>query len=347
MRVGVYALAKDEESNVHDWAASCADADEICVTDTGSTDETVSALLQQGVSVQTGFVKPWRWDDAHNLSLNHLDPTCDVAIRLDLDERLQPNWREYLEKAWTPDINNLRYKYIWSWRKNGDPGLVFYCDRIHAREGFRWSSATHEGLVCWTGEKKQAVSQDLEIHHFRKQGKRHKSDLFLLSVAVREQPHDARCQWYYARELDYMGDGRTIDEYKKYLTKEGGTITETSYALRRLFCLTGDEKFLHEAAEKASNEPEAWERLAFVKYQQKKWKACLAFARSAIACSSEQTHCSDLDAKARALDLASVASWQLNEKPQALEFAVNALAQLPNDQRILSNVSAMKQILER
>ena len=114
MRIAVYALARNERKHVDEWAASCHEADFRVVTDTGSTDGTVEALMDRGVTVCHGYVCPWRWDDAHNLSLNHVPPDADVCIRLDLDERLQPGWRQAVERAWTGDVNNLRYQYVWS-----------------------------------------------------------------------------------------------------------------------------------------------------------------------------------------------------------------------------------------
>lgn len=345
MKIGVYALAKNEEKHAPYWADSCKEADVRVVTDTGSTDRTVEILEDEGVTVVRGFVCPWRWDDAHNLSLAHLPPDVDVCVRLDLDERLQPGWREAIEKAWTGEVNNLRYKYIWSWKADGKPGLAFYGDRVHAREGFRWMSATHEGLVCWAGEKRQAVAEGLEIHHHRDQGKQHKSDLRLLEVAVREAPHDARVRWYYARELDYAGRPEAAGEFAGYLAMKGGQITERSYARRRLYALTGEELHLHKAAAEAGDEPDAWERLALVRYHQKNWTECLAFAESAIAAAGPGTHATDPAARGRAYDLASVAAWELGHKPQGLQYAEKAAAELPTDERIANNVRQMRQIL--
>lgn len=345
MKIAVYALAKNECKHALAWADSCAEADVRIVTDTGSTDGTQGILTQLGVTVVSGYVVPWRWDDAHNLSMQHVPPDVDVCIRLDLDERLQPGWRQAIERAWRDGVNNLRYKYVWSWKPDGSEGLVFLSDRVHARSGFRWTAATHEGLVCWTGDKVQAMAEGLVIHHHRDQGKQHKTDLMLLEVAVREAPHDARARWYYARELEYAGRPEAAAEFAAYLRMPGGQLTERSYAMRRLYALTGEEIHLHRAAAEAGNEPDAWERLALARYHQKNWKECLAFAESAIACTDVGTHATDPFAKARAYDLASVASWELGNRPQALTYAAQAAAELPDDKRVKANVAAMRQIL--
>lgn len=346
MKIGVYALAKNEVHHVAAWAESCQEADVRVVTDTGSTDGTVAALEAAGVDVARGYVVPWRWDEAHNLSLHHLPADCDIAIRLDLDERLLPGWREAVERAWRDGVNNLRYRYVWSWTDDGRPGLTFYCDRVHARAGFRWTSATHEGLVCWAGEKHIAIVEEgLEVHHFRAAGKKHATDLELLRVAVREAPHDSRARWYLAREMDYAGMAEAADEFRAYLAMDGGQPTERAYACRSLARLTGEERWMHQAAKEAVWEPDAWVGIALGHYRDGRWKDCYAFALQALSATGPTTHATDPKAKTKALDLAAVAALNLGDAPQALRLAMDALAQCPGDDRLSANVAAIKQIL--
>lgn len=345
MKIAVYALAKNEVKHALAWADSCAEADLRIVTDTGSTDGTQGVLLQQGVTVCNGYVVPWRWDDAHNLSLNHVSPDVDVCIRLDLDERLQPGWRQAVEAAWRPGVTQLRYRYVWSWTHDGRPGLEFLCDRVHARHGFRWSAPTHEGLVCWSGERVQAMAPGLEIHHHRDAGKKHKTDLELLRVAVREAPHDARAQWYLAREMDYAGLPETADAFLAYLKMPGGAATEVAYACRVLWRLTNDESHLHFATQASPDEPEAWEKLAYCAYARREWPKVIEYAKAAINANAPTTHASEPDAKTKAYDLLAVALWELGERPQALTAAKAAVARCPGDPRLAGNVAAMEQIL--
>jgi hypothetical protein len=344
MKIGVYALAKNEVKHVADWAASCVDADVRVVTDTGSTDGTAEALESAGVTVARGTVVPWRWDDGHNLSLHHLPADVDVCVRLDLDERIQPGWREAIERAWV-DVNNLHYRYVWSWHGPGVPGLVFHSDRVHARHGFRWSAATHEGLACWTGDKRVAFCEGLEIHHHRDAGKRHKTDLELLRVAVREAPHDPRPHWYLAREMEWAADPGAAAMFSHYLGMPNGQVTERAYALRALHRLTGDEKHLHAAAKEAIGEPDAWQQMAYCHYRRQEWREVYAFSHQAIAASWPGTHATDPHAKAKAYDLASVAAWNLGNRPEALQLAREAVARCSSDPRLAANVEAMERIM--
>ena len=348
MKIGIYALAKNEEKHVFDWADAADDADVLVVTDTGSTDTTVQRLKAAGVTVATGNVCPWRWDDAHNLSLHHLPGDCDVAIRVDLDERLQPGWRPALERAWVDGVNNLRYRYVWGWQDHpgGRPGLTFHCDRVHARHGFRWTGATHEGLVCWAGERKVAIADGLEIWHYRDQGKRHNTDLELLRVAVAEAPHDARARWYLARECDYLGRPEAAAQFAAYLKMPGGSNTERAYALRTLYRLTGDEAHLHRAAKEAPWEPDAWERLAIVRLAQEDWREAYGFAKAAIEAPGPGTHATDPGSVTRAHDTAAWAAWHLGRRPEALQLEEAALARCPEDARLQANLARMRADLE-
>lgn len=348
MKIGIYALCRNEEKHVFDWAESTHGADVVVVTDTGSTDTTVQRLNAAGVTVATGYVCPWRWDDAHNLSLHHLPPDVDVAIRLDLDERLRPGWREAIERAWVDGTNNLRYRYVWSWADHpgGRPGLEFFCDRVHARHGFRWAGATHEGLVCWKGDRFVAIADGLEIWHYRDQGKRHTTDLELLQVAVAEAPHDARMRWYLARECDYLGLPEAAAQFAAYLKLPGGTPTERSYALRVLARLTGDEAHLHKAASEAPHEPDAWAGLAWIRYTQGDWREALGFAKVAADAPGPSTHATDPNCKTKALDVAAVAAWNLGRRPEALQLAEAAEARCPGDPRLRENVEKMRREME-
>jgi len=345
MKIGIYALAKNERKHVEAWADSCREADVRVVTDTGSTDGTVEALESAGVIVRTGNVVPWRWDEAHNLSLHHLPSDVDVCIRLDLDERIQPGWRAAIERAWVGGINCLQYHYVWSWKAPGVPGLTFACDRVHSRHGFRWTQATHEGLVCWTGDKIMGHCPGLEIHHHRDAGKKHKTDLELLRVAVRESPLDPRPRWYLAREMEWASDPQAAAMFAQFLAMPGGQATERAYACRALHRLSQDERHLHTATREAPDEPDGWQCLALCHYERQEWQGCYDNAMRAIDAAGICTHATDPNAKTKAFDLASVAAWNLGKRPEALRLGREAVARCPDDARLLSNVAFMEQAI--
>jgi len=322
MKIGIYALAKNEAANVPAWESSCREADVRVVTDTGSSDATVELLEAAGVTVARGAPIPWRWDDAHNLSLYHLPADVDVCIRLDLDEVLDPGWRDALEAAWTPQTTKLRYWYQWS------TDVRFLSDRIHTRGGYRWVGATHEGLARWSGEEVQTTTEALTIRHHRQPGKQHKSDLTLLRQAVRENPLDVRMHWYLARELDYARDAEAVEAFERYLRMPGGAATERAYAYRALARLQPDrvKPRLLEAIQAAPQEPEAFLAFAEMAEQMGDWVSALYYARHAAFCPpANQSHASDPRAYGpRAPELACVAASRLGLDGEALKHAREA-----------------------
>jgi hypothetical protein len=327
VKIGIYALAKNESANVGRWEASSRAADVRVVTDTGSTDDTVARLRAAGVVVAHGAPIPWRWDEAHNLSLHHLPPWVDVAIRLDLDEELAPGWRQAIEAAWTPTTTGLRYWYQWS------ADVRFMSDRVHTRAGYRWTGATHEGLVRWDGPAVDTLAPGLEIRHHRDPTKRHSSDLTLLRQAVREAPGDARMAWYLARELDYQSDPETLAAFRRYLELPGGNATERAHAKRTLARLEppAARRYLLEAILESPREPEAYTALAQMAEQIGDLVSTLYYARHAAMCPSEsQTHASVPPCYGPGpCLLASRAAAKLRLYPEALAHARKALERDP------------------
>jgi hypothetical protein len=95
--LSVCILARNEADNLPDAIASVADvADEIVVTDTGSTDATIDVAEAAGARVER-FA--WRDDFSAARNVNLARSTCDWALILDADERLVPESRVALREA--------------------------------------------------------------------------------------------------------------------------------------------------------------------------------------------------------------------------------------------------------
>lgn len=349
LKIAVYALAKNEEKHAAAWAESCKEADYRVVTDTGSTDATPDILRAAGVNVHFGNVMPWRWDEAHNLSLHHVPSDADVCVRLDLDERFKPGWRKAIEDAWKPETTKLRYWYTWSMSEDGKALKKFPSDRVHSRSGYRWTGATHEGLVKWSGPEVFAWSDELEILHHRDAGKKHSTDLELLTVAAREMPHDARMHWYLARQMDYEGHADTKTTFEKYLDMPGGSATERAYACRVLARRVPDKKlyWLQRAVQESPGEPEGYYELARHFHEDKDSVAALYWASRAAACSpNSQSHASDFAAYSHLpADIAGVNAYLLGMHKEALRYTKIALERNPDDARLQRNITQLEEYI--
>ncbi|MEI2419703.1 hypothetical protein V6O07_05470, partial [Arthrospira platensis SPKY2] len=102
MKICVYAISKNEEQFVKQFCESAKDADLILIADTGSIDGTVEQARACGAVVHEICITPWRFDKARDAALALIPRDIDVCISLDLDERLEPGWREEIGRVWRP-----------------------------------------------------------------------------------------------------------------------------------------------------------------------------------------------------------------------------------------------------
>jgi hypothetical protein len=138
LKICVNAISKNEAQFVKRFYESAKDADLIILADTGSTDGTADLARECGITVYDISIIPWRFDLARNAALALVPADVDVIVSLDLDEVLEPGWREEIEKVWTPETTRLRYKFDWG------QGICFYYEKIFAKKGYRFHHAIHE-----------------------------------------------------------------------------------------------------------------------------------------------------------------------------------------------------------
>lgn len=341
MKVAVYTITKNEEQFIERWANSCKEADYRLVVDTGSTDNTIHIAELAGCHTASISISPWRFDDARNASLALIPADIDYCIALDADEVLTPGWRESLEKV-APNVTRPRYKYVWSWNPDGAEGLVYSGDKIHARHGYRWTHPVHEVITPTIEEVQGWV--DLEIHHYPDPTKSRSQYLPLLELAVQERPDDDRNRFYLGREL--MFNGR-LNEAKIHLEKHlelSSWAPERATCMRYLGNITGEKEtwFLRACAE-APYRREPWVALAQLYYEQQKWYPCLAAAKRALDITEKPLeYLCEADAwGAHPHDLASIASWNLGNKEDAIRFSEYAYGLDHTNKRIKENLKFM------
>ena len=166
-KIVVYAIARNEEKFIRRWVESMSEADSIYVLDTGSSDNTVSLLKELGVNVKEQVISSWRFDVARNISLDMVPNDTDICICTDLDEVFEPGWRKKLEEIWKPSYTRLRYNYNWFLDENMNPLVNFYIEKIHSRDGYKWTHPVHE-VLTYTGDKEEVffTTDEITVNHF-------------------------------------------------------------------------------------------------------------------------------------------------------------------------------------
>lgn len=358
MKIAVYAICKNEAQFVDRWVDSMSEADHMVVLDTGSTDDTAEKLRQRGAQVTVETVSPWRFDTARNRSLELVPPDTDVCVCTDLDEVFHPGWRAELEKAWTPGTSQASYRYTWSFNPDGTEGVVFWSEKIHARQGFRWIHPVHEVLE-WTlpAPRGRLVRvAGIQLDHHPDPAKSRGQYLPLLELSVQEAPEDDRNMHYLGRE--YMYKGRwddCIHTLTRHLSMPTATWADERAASMRYIARAWMEKgrsdlardwYLRAIAE-APHLREAYVDLSVLLYRQDAWDGVVYFTGCALAIQNRPATyiCEAAAWGSLPWDLRSIALYHTGRIVEALEDAEKALTLSPQDGRIAQNAQLFRRSL--
>jgi len=348
MKIAVYAISKNESMFVKRFCDSAKDADVILIADTGSTDNTVELAKECGAQVYEICVTPWRFDMARDTALTLVPADIDVCISLDLDEELQPGWREEIERVWKEDTTRLRYKFDWG------AGIAFYYEKIHARKGYRWHHPCHEYPMpdVRTNEVYAHTDMLLAVHK-PDPTKSRGQYMDLLQVAVDEDPKCPRNAFYYARELTFnLRWDDAITALNKYLAMPEATWeNERCYAMR-LLGKSYEEKgwdglvWYRRACAEAPNTREPWCDLASSCYKKHLWEECYAAASNALKIKDKQlVYTMNPEVwGSQPHDLKAIASYHLGFKKDAIEQGQMAVDLDPTNQRLIDNLEYYKKI---
>ena len=344
MKICVYGISKNEEKFVRRWAESVKDADLILLADTGSTDATVEIAKDCGVQVHDICISPWRFDHARNASLALVPRDMDICISLDVDEIMEPGWREEIEAKWAEGTTRLRYQFDWG------HGKVFQHEKIHSRHGCYWHHPCHE-IPRADGRLTEvfAYTDKLLVSHYPDDTKSRGQYLDLLKLSVEEDPHCPRNAWYYARELYYYRRwDEAIERINKYLAMPNSLWkAERSYAMRVMsecYSAKGDnhaaEEWLHKAAVEDPTARESWIALSDLMYKQARWEECFAYAMKALKITHRvYVYTSDPNAWSwKPHDLAAISAWRLGLNDIAVKQGELALSLAPEDKRLQDNM---------
>lgn len=352
-KVCVYAICKNEEKFVDKWVSSMNEADLIIVCDTGSSDNTIKEFKKHGVLVYNITVNPWRFDVARNMSLNCVPDNFDICVCTDLDEVFEEGWREKLEKSWTKDTQRAKYHYTWSFQTNGQPGVTFYQEKIHARFGYKWINPTHECLTyLGNGVEKFVRCTDVKLLHYPDKSKDRSFNLGLLELAVKENPQEPRNHHYLGREYMFYGKwSQCIDTLNKHLTLPNSCWKEERSASMRFIARAykakdniGEAKnWLYKAIAETPYLREPYVEMAKLFYEEKNWIGIYHMVNEALKIKERSTYINETYCWDYTLyDLGAIACYYLGMMEQSESYARTALEMNPNDERLKNNYNLIR-----
>lgn len=357
MKISVYAICKNEEMFVNRWMESMSEADEVYVLDTGSTDNTVELLKQNGAIVHEASIIPWRFDVARNKSLELVSKDTDICVCTDLDEVFTPGWRKALESVWTDSTDCVSYKYVWSFDEDGKEKTFFNIEKIHKRIGFQWVHPVHEVLQYIGNEQKHTVYTDkIILNHFPDNNKSRAQYLELLELSVTESPDDDRNMHYLGREYYFRGMWeKSIETLEKHLLLKSANWRDERCASMRYIAMcyinlekyTDAQKWYEIAIKEAPYLREPYIEYAMLEYRNKNWNKVIHLLQDAIKIIDRkqtyitQSYCWD----STPYDLLSNAYYNIGEIQNALIYAQYALSLDENNERLNNNVKILKRLI--
>jgi len=349
-KICVYAICKNEVQFVDRWMDSMSEADLIVVTDTGSDDGTVERLRARGAIVYVEAVKPWRFDVARNISLDHVPGDVDICVCTDLDELFTEGWRACLETAWQPNTKMGRYLYNWSFKANGLPDVQFNYFKVHARDGAIWRAPVHEYIGYIGKEPQETVYiNGMVLNHYPDHTKSRGSYLPLLELAVKENSQDDRSTYYLGREYMYKGEWeKCIDTLKKHLLLPTATWNEERAASMRWIAKSyyklGNIKeaysWHYRAIAEASHMRDPYVEFAKMGYELADWPMAFYMAEEALKIKDRSATYVNMGYSWDFTpdDLAAISCYRLGMYEKSLSHAKAALELSPDDQRLINNM---------
>jgi len=344
LKIAISAISKNESQFVQRFCESAKDADLIQIADTGSTDDTVNVAEECGATVHHICISPWRFDHARNAAIALLPKDIDVVIALDLDEVMEPGWREEIERVWVEGTTRLRYQFDWG------AGIRFYYEKIFARHGYHWHHPVHEYPVPDKRiQEVYAHTDKLLVSHYPDPTKSRGQYLPLLRMAVEEDPRCPRNAFYFARELTfYQLWEEAVDRLKYYLNMPEATwVNERGYAMRLLgqaydHLNQYDEAmaWYRRAVAESPNTREVWVDLAMACYMRKDWESCRYAAKQALNIKDKALvyTCDPAVWGGKPHDLLAIAAWNLGDVETAIEQGQLAVDLEPYDLRLKTNL---------
>lgn len=354
-KICVYTICKNEEQFVDRWMDSMQEADLVIVCDTGSTDNTVEKLKSRGAQVYSICVNPWRFDTARNVSLDLIPDDYDICVCTDLDEVLEPGWREKMEAVWTPETTRLRYMYTWNFNPDGTRGSTYWYEKIHGRHSYRWVNPIHENVRYYGEKEVYAHNPSIQLNHYPDRTKSRGQYLGLLEISKRERPTDSSTVFWLGREYMYYGQhDNAINTLMEHLSLQTATWDQERCAsmryISRCFRAKGNinesQKWLYKAIAECPSVREPYVEMARLGYDMKNWPLVYHMVEEALSINNKQVSYLTEDScwDYSTYDFGAIAAYQLGLYQRAAELAKAALDKEPNDVRLQNN---LKLIMDR
>ena len=203
----VYAICKNESKNICKWIDNIKDeVDNICVLDTGSTDNSCQKLQEYYPSIilkQIDFKNDFRFDVARNEAMKLIPYNTDICMILDFDQFPRAGFGNIIRQAFLAGYTEINGDIINHSSDSNDLGR-WISRNVHSYSPYWiWERPIHECLEYYgrISDRQTVYNPEFIIDHYPDNNKDRSFYINMLEKACELYPNDIYYGLYLGIEL--------------------------------------------------------------------------------------------------------------------------------------------------
>ena len=342
MKLSLCMIAKPDE---HELLARCLKyvasyVDEICITQAGEKPSKKMSAVIKAYGGKESFFK-WTKNFAEARNFNFEQATGDYIFWCDTDDIVKHAFqlRNLVKMMDEKKVECVAMNYLYDFNENKECTVKHVKTRIVQRGCVKWVGAVHEDF-----EKLREIStfftKDMEVMHIKDKERSDNSAKRNLEIAKNEMnshPDDPRSLWLSANGYWGVGDIPKAIEMFELFVKESSSDDEKYIAYLTLSSLKKTEDDALKALSLKPTLPNAYFRMAEVKFDQGKYLNCISFLELGLQLPIPETEIvvyNPRDYDYNPLMLMMKAYWKIGRTKKSVEI-INEMAEMfPDDKEV-------------
>lgn len=342
MKLSLCMIAKPGE---HELLARCLKyvasyVDEICITQAGEKPSKEMSAVIKAYGGKESFFK-WTKNFAEARNFNFEQATGDYIFWCDTDDIVKHAFqlRNLVKMMDEKKVECVAMNYLYDFNENKECTVKHVKTRIVQRGCVKWVGAVHEDF-----EKLREIStfftKDMEVMHIKDKERSDNSAKRNLEIAKNEMemhPDDPRSLWLSANGYWGVGDIPKAIEMFELFVKESSSDDEKYIAYLTLSSLKKTEDDALKALSLKPTLPNAYFRMAEVKFDQGKYLNCISFLELGLQLPIPETEIvvyNPRDYDYNPLMLMMKAYWKIGRTKKSVEI-INEMAEMfPDDKEV-------------
>ncbi len=335
-------IAKPDE---HELLARClkyvaSSVDEICITQAGEKPNKEMSDVIKAYGGKESFFK-WTKNFAEARNFNFAQATGDFLFWCDTDDIVKHAFqlRNLVNMMDEKKVECVAMNYLYDFNENKECTVKHVKTRIVQRGCVQWVGAVHEDF-----EKLREIStfftKDMEVMHIKDKERSDSSAKRNLEIAeseMKKHPDDPRSLWLSANGYWGVGNIPKAIEMFELFVKESSSDDEKYIAYLTLSSLKKTEEDALKALSLKPTLPNAYFRLAEVKFDKGKYLNCISFLELGLQLPIPETEIvvyNPRDYDYNPLMLMMKAYWKIGRTKKSVEIINEMALMFPDDKEV-------------